>query len=169
MSYAQTESPRAERFKYASLGVGGYALKKMNGHRAWESHLFSPRKPHEVEVLARKTSIEHSLFEVASPWFAVSEKALPTKEVYEMPAGLRAERVVANVAKAPARFVRSIEPDSFDLDTKLIENEDIYYNFSLWGVKFLAKREGNLVRVFEAYESKDGKIVALPRYEVKIK
>lgn len=159
---------RQVEYEYLPLRNGRYTLKEMNGHRTWQSHIM-PQRPHETEILVKKQTIENSLFGIIPTWIDISEKAPPTKEVYEMPTGLRAERVIANVEKAPAGFVRAIEPDSFDLNMKLIKEEDVYYIFSLWDIKFLAKREGNLVRVFEAYESTDGKIIALPRYEVEIK
>lgn len=90
------------------------------------------------------------------------------KEVYEMPTGFRAERLVANIMPAPSGFVKAIKPNSFDLNPKLIERDDVYYIFSMWDANFLAKREGNVIKVFEAFESKDGKILALPHYEVEI-
>jgi hypothetical protein len=88
------------------------------------------------------------------------------KEVVELPAGLRAERVVARVVEAPA-IVSASSDGSYKLNFRELERDDVYYLFSLGGDSFLAKRDRGTVKVFEAYRDGD-RMLALPMYEVEV-
>jgi len=81
----------------------------------------------------------------------------------------RRVRVYAPVVNAPLGLVKSIGMDSFELDFGLLEKDNVYYAFSVWDVYFLAKKENEIVKVFEAHETKDGRIIAWELYEVEIK
>jgi len=121
-----------------------------------------------------------------SEWFKVSQDITfeiisKLKEVYELPSEIpiksiladvvRADEIVKQIAITVPREVREgkyITMDKFELDLSKIEREDIYYSFSLGDDLFLAKRVGNTVRVFEAYEVASNRILAIPIYEVEL-
>lgn len=47
----QIENPQAEKFQYTPFGVSRFTIKRINGRRDWESHLFLPRR---CDVLTQK-------------------------------------------------------------------------------------------------------------------
>ena len=53
------------------------------------------------------------------------------------------------------------------LDLKEVRLENVYYLFSSEECKFLAKKEGNVVTVYEAHEL-EGKLFAFPLFEVEV-
>jgi len=88
------------------------------------------------------------------------------KEIFEFPTGLRMEKVLTSVVEAPK--IVKVNPDgSFELNFRGLEREDVYYSFFLHEDYFLAKKEGNTVRVCEAYKVED-RLLALPTYEVSL-
>jgi hypothetical protein len=56
---------------------------------------------------------------------------------------------------------------SYKLDFRKVVRDDVYYSFSLGSDLFLAKRDGDIVRVFEVFRDGDG-MLALPMYEVEV-
>jgi len=57
---------------------------------------------------------------------------------------------------------------SYKLDFKKVVRDDVYYLFSLGSDLFLAKRDGDVVKVFEVFRDGD-KMLALPIYEVEVR
>lgn len=77
----------------------------------------------------------------------------------------QAERIAARIVEAPAIAGVSLG-GAYELDLRKAVRDDVYYSFSLGGDFFLAKRDGDAVRVFEVFRDGD-KMLAIPIYEVK--
>jgi hypothetical protein len=87
------------------------------------------------------------------------------KEIIKL-SGLQIERIMARVIEAPTIVSISSE-GSYKLDFKKVVRDDVYYLFSLGSDLFLAKRDGDIVKVFEVFRDGD-KMLALPIYEVEV-
>jgi hypothetical protein len=87
------------------------------------------------------------------------------KEIIKL-SGLQVERIMARVIEAPTIVSISSE-GSYKLDFKKVVRDDVYYLFSLGSDLFLAKRDGDVVKVFEVFRDGD-KMLALPIYEVEV-
>jgi hypothetical protein len=87
------------------------------------------------------------------------------KEIIKL-SGLQVERIMGRVIEAPTIVSISSE-GSYKLDFKKVVRDDVYYLFSLGSDLFLAKRDGDIVKVFEVFRDGD-KMLALPIYEVEV-
>jgi hypothetical protein len=87
------------------------------------------------------------------------------KEIIKL-SGLQIERITARVIET-STIVNVSSEDLYRLDFKKLERDDVYYLFSLGRDTFLAKRDRNVVRVFEVFRDGD-KMLALPIYDVEV-
>lgn len=56
----------------------------------------------------------------------------------------------------------------WEIDTKKIEMEDVYYAFKIDEDVYFAKKEQNTIRVYEAYIIEENKAILIPIFEVKV-
>jgi S1-C subfamily serine protease len=74
--------------------------------------------------------------------------------------------IAARVVEAP-EIVGASSEGSYKLDFRKVVRDDVYYSFSLGSDLFLAKRDGDIVKVFEVLRDGD-EVLAFPIYEVEV-